>query len=65
MFFTKTFDRFCSGEMSIVIKQRSIGSQGLQASSLGYGAMGLTAFYGPPSADEHSVGNLAMLIYVS
>ena len=56
--FSKTFDRVSSGKMSVVSNQRPIGSQGLQASSLGYGAMGLTAFYGPPSEDEYSVGNL-------
>ena len=34
------------------IQVRSIGSQGLKASSLGYGAMGLTVLYGPPTPDD-------------
>jgi len=37
------------------IEVRKIGSQGLKASSLGFGAMGLTAFYGPPTADDESM----------
>ena len=41
------------------IEVRPIGSQGLQAGSLGFGAMGLTFAYGPPSKDEHSVGKLS------
>ena len=44
-------------KMSTSVNQRSIGSQGLKASTLGYGAMGLTAFYGPPSEDENSIGS--------
>ena len=42
--------------MSNSIKLRPIGSQGLQAGSIGFGAMGLTFAYGPPTEDEHSVG---------
>ena len=37
------------------VELRKIGSQGLLASSLGYGAMGLTAFYGPPTPDDESM----------
>ena len=37
------------------VQLRKIGSQGLMASSLGFGAMGLTAFYGPPSPDDASM----------
>ena len=37
------------------IQVRNIGSQGLKASSLGFGAMGLTAFYGPPTSDDESM----------
>ena len=43
--------------MSSSIEVRPIGSQGLKAGSLGFGAMGLTAFYGAPLEDEDSVGN--------
>lgn len=32
-----------------------LGSQGLKASALGYGAMGLTAFYGAPVDDDQGV----------
>ena len=39
------------------IENRPLGSQGLMASSLGYGAMGLTAFYGDPIDDKESIGN--------
>ena len=39
------------------IEIRPLGSQGLKASSLGYGAMGLTAFYGDPIEDNVSIGN--------
>ena len=39
----------------MTIQARNIGSQGLKASSLGFGAMGLTAFYGPPTADDESM----------
>ena len=46
--------------MTNVVKQRPIGCQGLEASSLGYGAMGLTAFYGAPTEDENSVGNILL-----
>ena len=48
--------------MSISVQQRPLGNQGLQASSLGYGAMGLTAFYGPPSEDDNSVGNFYVAV---
>ena len=34
------------------VQIRSIGSQGLKASNLGYGAMGLTVLYGPPTPDN-------------
>ena len=34
------------------VQIRSIGSQGLKASNLGYGAMGLTVLYGPPTPDD-------------
>ena len=37
------------------VEMRNIGSQGLSASSLGFGAMGLTAFYGPPTSDDESM----------
>ena len=37
------------------IEIRNIGSRGLSASSLGFGAMGLTAFYGPPTSDDESM----------
>ena len=37
------------------IQTRNIGSQGLKASSLGFGAMGLTAFYGPPTSDDEAM----------
>ena len=37
------------------IEIRKIGSQGLRASNLGFGAMGLTAFYGPPTSDDESM----------
>ena len=52
------FRKYC--KMSISVNQRSIGSQGLKASTLGYGAMGLTAFYGPPSEDENSIGSFCI-----
>lgn len=47
------------------VQQRPLGSQGLQASSLGYGAMGLTAFYGPPSEDDSSIGNVNIALLIS
>ena len=47
------------------VQQRPLGSQGLQASSLGYGAMGLTAFYGPPSEDNSSIGNVNIALLIS
>ena len=47
------------------VQQRPLGSQGLQASSLGYGAMGLTAFYGPPSKDDNSIGNVNNALLIS
>ena len=37
------------------IEIRKIGSEGLTASNLGFGAMGLTAFYGPPTSDDESM----------
>ena len=55
--FQKHKTQFLLPNMSISVQQRPLGNQGLQASSLGYGAMGLTAFYGPPSEDENSVGS--------
>ena len=57
-------------EMSASIDVHPIGSQGLKASSLGYGAMGLTQdCYGPPSDDDNAVGmnilpHLLQLIHV-
>ena len=36
------------------VEIRNVGSQGLKASSMGYGAMRLTA-YGPPTSDEESM----------
>ena len=37
------------------VEIKKIGSQGLEVSSLGFGAMGLTAFYGPPTSDDQSM----------
>ena len=34
------------------MKQRSLGTQGLKVSELGYGAMGVTSFYGPSDEAE-------------
>ena len=34
---------------------RKLGTQGLEVAGLGYGAMGLTAFYGEPVSDEHGI----------
>ena len=39
--------------MSIPMKK--LGTQGLEVAGLGYGAMGLTAFYGEPVSDEHGI----------
>ena len=48
------------------IKVRPLGSQGLKASSLGYGAMGLTAFYGAAIEDDASIGNVSLItLYIS
>ena len=51
--------------MATCIKLRPIGSQGLQAGNLGFGAMGLTAFYGPASKDEDAIGKETELIRYS
>ena len=48
--------------MSSSIEVRPIGSQGLKAGSLGFGAMGLTAFYGPPTEDEKSLSIIKQCI---
>ena len=34
------------------VTNRAIGGQGLAASSLGFGSMGLTTFYGAPTPDD-------------
>jgi aryl-alcohol dehydrogenase-like predicted oxidoreductase len=34
------------------MKKRSLGTQGLEVTSLGYGAMGSTSFYGPADVQE-------------
>jgi aryl-alcohol dehydrogenase-like predicted oxidoreductase len=34
------------------MKKRSLGTQGLEVTSLGYGAMGSTSFYGPSDVQE-------------
>ena len=48
------------------IKVLPVGSQGLKASSLGYGAMGLTAFYGAAVEDDVSIGSLILMkLYIS
>ena len=60
--FQKHKTQFLLPNMSISVQQRPLGNQGLQASSLGYGAMGLTAFYGPPSEDDNSVGNFYVAV---
>ena len=43
------------------IKVLPVGSQGLKASKLGYGAMGLTAFYGAPIEDDAAIGNVSRI----
>jgi aryl-alcohol dehydrogenase-like predicted oxidoreductase len=37
-------------------EQRKLGTQGLICGAQGFGAMGLTAFYGKPSSDDHCIG---------
>jgi aryl-alcohol dehydrogenase-like predicted oxidoreductase len=39
----------------MAIQHRKIGSQGLAVSAIGFGAMGLTAFYGDPVKEEHGI----------
>ena len=39
----------------MAIQHRKIGSQGLVVSAIGFGAMGLTAFYGDPVKEEHGI----------
>jgi aryl-alcohol dehydrogenase-like predicted oxidoreductase len=37
------------------MRRRSLGSQGLVVSTIGFGAMGLTSFYGSPVTDEEGI----------
>src|SRR5438477_11588221 len=37
------------------MKTRALGRSGLEVSALGYGAMGLTAVYGPPASQQEAV----------
>jgi aryl-alcohol dehydrogenase-like predicted oxidoreductase len=38
------------------MKKRSLGTRGLEVTSLGYGAMGSTSFYGPADVPDGGFG---------